>query len=80
MSRAVFLSAQPCFHGLHRPHADDLRALIRRCVSFVFTPLLLPKPLRDAVTPQPVNQNTSCVSQRNKVGILIKLASFTVLG
>ena len=37
MSRTVFLSAHPCFHGLHRPHADDLRALILRCVSFVFT-------------------------------------------
>jgi hypothetical protein len=37
MSRTVFLSVHPCFHGLHRPHADDLRALILRCVSFVFT-------------------------------------------
>src|SRR5205809_7250863 len=36
MSRAVFLSAQPCFQGLHRPHADNFRALILRCVSFVF--------------------------------------------
>ena len=36
MSRTVFLSAQPCFHGLHRPHADDLSALIRRWVRFVF--------------------------------------------
>ncbi len=40
MSRAVFLSAQPCFHGLHRPHADDLRALILRWVSLVFTGVL----------------------------------------
>lgn len=38
MSRAVFLSAQPCFHGLHSPHADALRALIRRWVRLVFTP------------------------------------------
>src|ERR1017187_77124 len=36
MSRRVFLSAQPCFHGLHNPHANALRALIRRCVRFVF--------------------------------------------
>ena len=35
MSRTVFLSAQPCFHGLHKPHADALRALIRRCVRLV---------------------------------------------
>ena len=41
MSRTVFLSAQPCFHGLHRPHADALRALIRRCVRFVFTDCLI---------------------------------------
>jgi hypothetical protein len=34
MSRTVFI--QRCFHGWHRPHADDLRALILRCVSFVF--------------------------------------------
>jgi hypothetical protein len=36
MSRTVFLSAQPCFQGLHRPHADALRALTRRFVRFVF--------------------------------------------
>ncbi len=36
MSPTVFLSAQPCFHGLHIAHALDLRALIRRCVNFVF--------------------------------------------
>jgi hypothetical protein len=40
MSRAVFLSAQPCFHGLQRPQADDLRALILRWVSLVFTRVL----------------------------------------
>jgi len=34
------LSAQPCFHGLQRPQADDLRALIRRWVSLVFTGVL----------------------------------------
>jgi len=32
----VFMSAQPCFHGLHIAHALDLRALILRCVNFVF--------------------------------------------
>jgi len=36
MSRTAFLSAQPCFHGMHRPHADALCALTRRCVRFVF--------------------------------------------
>ena len=40
MSRAVFLSAQPCFQGLQRPQADDLRALILRWVSLVFTGVL----------------------------------------
>ena len=40
MSRAVFLSAQPCCHGLQRPQADDLRALILRWVSLVFTGFL----------------------------------------
>ncbi len=40
MSRAVFLSAQPCFHGLQRPQADALRALILRWVSLVFTGVL----------------------------------------
>ena len=41
MSRTVFLSAQPCFHGLHKPHADALCALIRRCVRLVFTGCLI---------------------------------------
>jgi hypothetical protein len=33
-------SAQPSFHGLQRPQADDLRALILRWVSLVFTRVL----------------------------------------
>ena len=31
------MSAQPCFHGLQRPQAEDLRALNLRWVSLVFT-------------------------------------------
>ncbi len=45
-SRTVFLSAPPCFHGLHRPHADDLRALMRRWVSLVFMGAGNDEPLR----------------------------------
>jgi hypothetical protein len=34
------LFAQPCFHGLQRPQADDLRALILRWLSLVLTGVL----------------------------------------
>ena len=40
MSRTAFLSAQPRFHGLQGPQAEDLRALNLLWVNLVFTGVL----------------------------------------
>jgi hypothetical protein len=40
VSGGFLLSAHPCFHGLQRPQADDLRALNLPWVSRVFTDVL----------------------------------------